>query len=62
MPSLLDWIACDYPLCNVAIDNDKKIEDAGSRTLQVRKWVQLGYIGFSYRTYSMKYLLGSKCC
>lgn len=36
IPSLSDWLGCEYPLCSTTVDNDKKIEDAGSRALQVR--------------------------
>ena len=32
-----NWQECEYPLCPVTVDNTRGIEDAGSRTLQVRK-------------------------
>ena len=35
MPSLNAWEGCDYPLCQVTVEPNKSIEEAGSRTLQV---------------------------
>ena len=35
LPSMAEWVRCPFPLCQVVVNNDVGIEDAGSHTLQV---------------------------
>ena len=35
LPLMPEWVGCDYPLCQVIVNNNVGIEDAGSHTLQV---------------------------